>query len=145
MTFKIVRRAFPDEKKAKMGVVECVNHKLIEPFNVLYEKEGKNWSINNAALVTYFLSIINTLLGEYVAQFKFTVLLMPSGSHKITGLPFHVNCYESEHSVKDESIKVLNFIELYRKITPLFLCRISNCKIISIAANVELGCIKEES
>lgn len=30
-----------DEKKAKMGVVECVNHKLIEPFTVLYEKESK--------------------------------------------------------------------------------------------------------
>lgn len=24
-----------------MGVVECLNHKLVEPFNVLYEKEGK--------------------------------------------------------------------------------------------------------
>ncbi|XP_076341895.1 proliferation-associated protein 2G4-like [Tachypleus tridentatus] len=51
-------RALEDEKKARMGVVECVNHKLIEPFTVLYEKEG-----------------------ELVAQFKFTVLLMPSGSH----------------------------------------------------------------
>ena len=25
-----------------MGVVECLNHKLVEPFNVLYEKEGKD-------------------------------------------------------------------------------------------------------
>lgn len=33
-------RSFDDEKKARMGVVECVNHKLIEPFTVLYEKEG---------------------------------------------------------------------------------------------------------
>ena len=24
-----------------MGVVECLNHKLVEPFNVLYEKEGE--------------------------------------------------------------------------------------------------------
>lgn len=75
-------RAFEDEKKAKMGVLECVNHKLVEPFNVLYEKEG-----------------------EYVAQFKFTVLLMPTGSHKITGLPFEYELYESEHTVTDDSLK----------------------------------------
>lgn len=24
-----------------MGIVECVNHNLLEPFNVLYEKDGK--------------------------------------------------------------------------------------------------------
>ena len=33
-------RGFEDAKKAKMAVVECVNHKLIEPFQVLYEKTG---------------------------------------------------------------------------------------------------------
>lgn len=27
-------RTFEDEKKAKMAVVECVNHRLIEPFQV---------------------------------------------------------------------------------------------------------------
>ena len=46
-------RSFEDEKKAKMGIVECVKHSLIEPFNVLYEREG-----------------------EFVAQFKFTLLLL---------------------------------------------------------------------
>lgn len=34
-------RGFEDEKKARMGVVECLNHKLMEPFQVLYEKPGK--------------------------------------------------------------------------------------------------------
>ena len=34
-------RAFTDEAKAKMGVVECVKHMVVEPFPVLYEKEGK--------------------------------------------------------------------------------------------------------
>ena len=33
-------RSFEDAKKEKMAVVECVNHKLIEPFQVLYEKPG---------------------------------------------------------------------------------------------------------
>ena len=34
-------RNFDSETKAKMGVVECVTHKLVVPFQVLYEKEGK--------------------------------------------------------------------------------------------------------
>ncbi|PRD21581.1 UNVERIFIED_CONTAM: Pa2g4 [Trichonephila clavipes] len=75
--------SFEDEKKARMGVVECVNHKLIEPFTVLYEKEG-----------------------EYVAQFKFTVLLMPSGSHKITSGPIDLEMYETTKQIEDESLKV---------------------------------------
>merc|ERR1740137_273719 len=49
-------RSMEEEKKARMGVVECVTHKLIEPFQVLFDKEG-----------------------AYVAQFKFTVLLMQQG------------------------------------------------------------------
>lgn len=78
-------RNFQDtETKAKMGVVECVKNKLIEPFQVLYEKPG-----------------------EYVAQFKFTVLLMPNGPHKITGLPFEPEMYESEHQIVDADLKSL--------------------------------------
>lgn len=26
-----------------MGVVECAKHELLQPFNVLYEKEGECW------------------------------------------------------------------------------------------------------
>ena len=37
----LFHRAFEDEKKAKMGVVECCKHQLLEPFNVLWEKEGQ--------------------------------------------------------------------------------------------------------
>lgn len=77
-------RSFEEETKAKMGVVECVNHKLIEPFQVLYEKQG-----------------------EYVAHFKFTVLLMPNGPHKITGLPLETELYQSEHSIQDADLKSL--------------------------------------
>lgn len=49
-------RAFEDEKKAKMGVTECARHELLNAYPVLYEKEG-----------------------EFVAQMKYTVLLMPNG------------------------------------------------------------------
>lgn len=79
-------RNFQDETKAKMGVVECVKNKLIEPFQVLYEKPG-----------------------ELVAHFKFTVLLMPNGPHKITGLPVETDLYQSEYSVTDPELKsILN-------------------------------------
>ncbi|CAG0891028.1 unnamed protein product [Cyprideis torosa] len=36
MPFNI--RLLEDEKKARMGLVECVKHKLVDPFQVLYEK-----------------------------------------------------------------------------------------------------------
>jgi hypothetical protein len=33
-------RSFEDTKKARMAVVESVNHKLVKPYRVLYEKSG---------------------------------------------------------------------------------------------------------
>ncbi|CAG9773079.1 unnamed protein product [Ceutorhynchus assimilis] len=75
---------FEDETKAKMGVNECVKNKLVEPFQVLYEKPS-----------------------EIVAQYKFTVLIMPNGPHKITGLPVDVDLYESEHSITNPELKTL--------------------------------------
>ncbi|XP_068123725.1 proliferation-associated protein 2G4 isoform X2 [Hyperolius riggenbachi] len=77
-------RAFEDEKKARMGVVECAKHELLQPFNVLYEKEG-----------------------EYVAQFKFTVLLMPNGPMRITSGPFEPDVYKSDLEVQDTELKAL--------------------------------------
>ncbi|MEQ2175729.1 hypothetical protein GOODEAATRI_020797 [Goodea atripinnis] len=32
-------RAFEDEAKARLGVVECAKHELLQPFSVLHEKE----------------------------------------------------------------------------------------------------------
>jgi len=82
MPFNI--RNCAEEKKARMGVVECVKHNVIQPFHVLYEKEGTS-----------------------VAQFKFTVLLMPNGPQKITGLPFDAALYKSEKSIEDGEIQTL--------------------------------------
>ncbi|KAG7218169.1 hypothetical protein INR49_007451 [Caranx melampygus] len=73
-------RAFEDEAKARLGVVECAKHELLQPFSVLHEKEG-----------------------EFVAQFKFTVLLMANGPHRITNGPFDADLYKSEHDVQDPS------------------------------------------
>ncbi|XP_013200332.1 proliferation-associated protein 2G4 [Amyelois transitella] len=77
-------RSFDKETSARLGVVECVNHKLIEPFQVLYERPG-----------------------ELVAQFKFTALLLPSGTHRITGLPFDKSQCKSERSIKDPELNAL--------------------------------------
>ncbi|XP_061711370.1 proliferation-associated protein 2G4 [Cydia pomonella] len=77
-------RSFDKETSARLGVVECVNHKLIEPFQVLYERPG-----------------------ELVAQFKFTALLLPSGTHRITGLPFDKATCKSERSIKDPELTSL--------------------------------------
>ncbi|XP_037078887.1 proliferation-associated protein 2G4-like [Pollicipes pollicipes] len=77
-------RGMDDEKKAKLGVVECVNHRLIEPFQVLYEKPD-----------------------QLVAQFKSTILLMPNATRKITGVPFDPTTCRAEHSIEDADVKSL--------------------------------------
>jgi len=66
-------RHFEDLKKARMGVKECVSHKLVAPYPVLYEKPN-----------------------ELVAQFKYTVIIMPNGPVKITGIPLDLSLYESQ-------------------------------------------------
>lgn len=53
-----------EEKRARLGLVECVNHDLLQPYPVLHEKPG-----------------------DFVAHIKFTVLLMPNGSDRVTSHP----------------------------------------------------------
>merc|ERR1711881_172620 len=74
-------RAFEDEKKARLGVGECVNHELLVPYPVLVEKDG-----------------------EYVAQFKYTLLLMPNGPLRITTGAWDPETLQSEYSIKDEGL-----------------------------------------
>jgi len=45
-------------------------------------------------------------LGEFVAQFKFTVLLMANGPLRITSGPFEPELYKSEQDVQDPELKV---------------------------------------
>lgn len=53
-----------EEKRARLGLVECVNHDLLQPYPVLHEKPG-----------------------DLVAHIKFTLLLMPNGSDRVTSHP----------------------------------------------------------
>ena len=34
-------RSFEEEGKARLAIPECVSHNLLEPYNILYEKEGE--------------------------------------------------------------------------------------------------------
>merc|ERR1712187_779725 len=79
-------RAIEDEQVARVGVSEARRHELLEEYPVLHEK-----------------------LGEVVAQFKFTVLLLPGGTKRITGLPLGnlEKQLASTHSVQNEEMKKL--------------------------------------
>ena len=67
-----------------MGVIECAKHDLMEPYPVYFEKEG-----------------------EFVAEFKYTVLLMPNGTMKITGLPVELENFSTDNQITDEAVKVI--------------------------------------
>ena len=75
-----------EAKNAKLGVVECVNHDLLQPFAVLHEKQN-----------------------ALVAQFKATVLLMPNGSDRVTTAP--LQDFQSEKKVRNIYLKAwrINF------------------------------------
>merc|ERR1719402_371852 len=85
-------RAFEDEKKARLGVGECVNHELLVPYPVLVAKED-----------------------EYVAQFKYTLLLMPNGPLRITHGSWDPEFLQSEYSVKDEELKKILASQVSKK------------------------------
>lgn len=67
-----------EEKRARLGLVECMNHELLQPYPVLHEKQG-----------------------DLVAHIKFTVLLMPNGSDKITSHPLQQ--LEPSKSIEDDA------------------------------------------
>merc|ERR1711865_677607 len=57
-------RNIEDEQVARVGVSEAKRHELLDEYPILKEKNE-----------------------EFVAQFKFTALLLPGGTKRITGLP----------------------------------------------------------
>jgi curved DNA binding protein len=79
-------RAFEDEQVARVGISEAKRHELVNEYPVLKEKET-----------------------EIVAQFKFTVLLLPGGTKRITGLPLGKleTQLVAQNSVQDEDLKKL--------------------------------------
>ncbi|XP_022966598.1 ERBB-3 BINDING PROTEIN 1-like isoform X1 [Cucurbita maxima] len=77
-----------EEKRGRLGLVECVNHDLLQPYPVLHEKPGSNHLFLfrfffNLALSSVPSHAMGYFAGDYVAHIKFTVLLMPNGSDRI--------------------------------------------------------------
>merc|ERR1739848_701171 len=79
-------RAIEDEQVARVGVSEARRHELLEEYPVLKEKDK-----------------------EIVAQYKFTALLLPGGTKRITGLPLGKleTQLASANSVQDAYLKKL--------------------------------------
>lgn len=50
-----------------------------------------------------------------MAQFKYTVLLMPSGINLVTGLPFELNQYDSENNILNAELRELVLSEIPNK------------------------------
>lgn len=76
-----------DEKRARMGLQECVNHSLVTPFEVLYD--GKD--------------------GAVTAQIFFTVAISNKGAIRLTPAPtwYNEEVVKSTQSVKDEKLAAL--------------------------------------
>lgn len=84
-TMPFTIRALEDERQARLGVRECLQHELLTPYPVLYERPG-----------------------DFVAHVKFTVLLLPNGNLKITGLDLPAGLYVSaEDKVLPEATREL--------------------------------------
>jgi len=82
MTFSL--RSFDNEQRTRLGLKENVSHEVIQEHPVMQEKPG-----------------------NYVCQFKYTVLVLPNGLLKITGLDFEGDLYDTEYTIEDKEISTL--------------------------------------
>ena len=72
---------------------ECLNHNMLVPYPVLSEKAG-----------------------EFVAQFKATIVVQPRSTAVIAGgAPLNVSRFQSEHSVQDADLQAVLAKDLWKK------------------------------
>ncbi len=71
--------SFVDETTAKIGTKECVEHDLLLPYPVLTEKPG-----------------------DFVASFKFTVMVNKASTSVLTGLPIDESLYKTDKKIEDK-------------------------------------------
>ncbi|CUM64138.1 uncharacterized protein PRCAT00001729001 [Priceomyces carsonii] len=77
-------RNFEDPRKARAGLIECSNHNVILPYDIVTEKEG-----------------------EYIAQFFTTFGVTKNGIVKYTSPSFDQKLYKTEKKIEDEDIAQL--------------------------------------
>jgi curved DNA binding protein len=85
-TLPFTIRHLNDVRKARLGLSECMQHGLLVPYPTLYEHSGK------------------------VAHFKCTVLLLPSGTVRVTGLEMPTY-FKSEKEPDEGTAAVLKAME----------------------------------
>lgn len=85
-TMPFTLRHLSDLRKARLGLTECVKMGLLQPYPTLHEHSGK------------------------VAHFKCTVLLLPSGTVKVTGLDLP-GYFSTKKEPDEETAKVLKELE----------------------------------
>ncbi|KAG0271714.1 Proliferation-associated protein 2G4 [Linnemannia exigua] len=85
-------RQMDDERKARMGLLECIKHNVVTAYDVMEEEKG-----------------------EFVAQFLFTVCVMPSGPLRITNTPIDLETIQTEKKIADEEILALLASEIKPK------------------------------
>lgn len=90
MPFSIA--SLKDTTSARVGVAECINHDLLHMYPVLTEKTG-----------------------EFVAQFKATVVLLPTGTMVLNEIPFEEDLYETTYKIEDKEVLDLLAQSLDRK------------------------------
>lgn len=83
-TLPFCLRNFDNENQARLGVSECITHDLVQPFPVLATKQG-----------------------EHVVHMKFTVLVLPSGTVKVTGLSFQPECFATDKCLPQDILDTL--------------------------------------
>jgi len=77
---------FDDEKTARLGLRECSKHGLLTPYPVLHERKGAK-----------------------VAHFKCTVLLLPSGTVRASGLPLP-EYFKTDKTPSEEVSQILEAV-----------------------------------
>ncbi|SAL95416.1 hypothetical protein [Absidia glauca] len=80
-SFPFSLRDLDDERKARMGIIECAKHQTVLPYDIVYEREN-----------------------AVVAQFLTTVLVTKNGNTLVTDPLFDASVIKSDKSVKDEEI-----------------------------------------
>lgn len=88
-----LRSLGPDAlKKALLGVKACQEHDLIQPYPVLQERPG-----------------------EFIAQFKYTALLLPKGTKFLEPPQLNLDLVKTDKMVVDEDVKKLLSTRLKKK------------------------------
>ncbi|KAJ2959063.1 hypothetical protein NQZ79_g5458 [Umbelopsis isabellina] len=78
--FPFSLRDLDDERKGRMGIIECAKHQTVLPYDILYERDG------------------------VVVQFLATLLLTKNGNVKITTPPYDPAFVKSDKELKDEEL-----------------------------------------